>query len=196
MNRGYTEAFDSAEVIKIEIPEKDTGLPELYEDILVKFGAWVNDYGKLMVEKGISLYYNTNGSVFTEKYAEYFYSWVMSNTPKEERIEISVPGYTEKLRALPAEYFEAEVYKYFGIPAEKLRESEIYYPDEKYYFLEYGGGIGETPFLVVNEIEENGDTVIFHLTLDYTYTDGNYDMALTVKLLPDGGYNYVSYLPE
>ncbi|MBQ6802093.1 MAG: hypothetical protein IJP05_03375, partial [Oscillospiraceae bacterium] len=82
------------------------------------------------------------------------------------------------------------------IPAEKLRESEIYYPDEKYYFLEYGGGIGETPFLVINEIEENGDTVIFHLTLDYTYTDGNYDMALTVKLLPDGGYNYISYLPE
>ena len=26
--------------------------------------------------------------------------------------------------------------------------------------------------------------------------DKNFDMALTVKLLPDGGYNYVSYLPE
>ncbi|MBQ3236549.1 MAG: hypothetical protein IJA92_03380 [Oscillospiraceae bacterium] len=196
INRGYTETFDSAEVIKIEIPEKDTGLPKLYEDILVKFGAWVNDYGKLMVEKGISLYYNTNGSVFTEEYAEGIYCWITSNTPREERIEISVPGYTEKLHALSAEYFEAEVYKYFGIPAEKLRESEIYYPDKECYFLEYGGGIGETPFLVINEIEENGDTVIFHLTLDYTYTDGNYDMALTVKLLTDGGYNYISYMPE
>ncbi|MBR3936012.1 MAG: hypothetical protein IKJ57_05640, partial [Oscillospiraceae bacterium] len=60
----------------------------------------------------------------------------------------------------------------------------------------YGGGIGETPGLIINSIEESKDAVVFHVTVDYDFADEDYNMALAVKLLPEGGYNYISYLPE
>lgn len=194
--RSYTEGMDRANVIKIEIPEKDTGLSELYEDIIVNFGARVNDFGELSVEKGISLYYSRNGSTFAKEDASAFYSWIMAKTSVDDRIEISLPGFRDTVYAYSADFFEAEVYKYFGISAEQLRKSDCYYPKNNCYFLGYGGGIGETPALIINSIEESKDTVVFHVTVDYNFAGEDYNMALTVKLLPDGGYNYVSYLPE
>lgn len=196
VNRGQTEVFDSAEVTKIEIPKKDTGLPKLYEDIIVNFGAKVNDFGELCVKTGISLYYNRNGSTFAKEDAKRFYSWLMARTPVEDRIKVLFPGYVEEMYALDAEYYEAEVYKYFGISSEQLRKADCYYPEQNCYFVDYGGGIGETPGLIINSIEESEDTVVFHVTVDYDFADEDYNMALTVKLLPEGGYNYISYLPE
>lgn len=196
INRGYTEVFDSAEVIKIEIPEKDTGLPKLYEDIIVNFGAKVNDFGELYVKTGISLYYDREGCIFGKESADVFYSWIMARTPVEDRIKVLFPGYIEEMYALDAEYYEAEVYKYFGVSSERLRRSEIYYPEQKCYFLDYGGGIGETPGLIINSIEERNDYVVFSLTIDYDFADWDYNMVLAVKLLPDGRYNYSYYLPE
>lgn len=194
--RSYTEGMDRANVIKIEIPEKDTGLPKLYEDIIVNFGAKVNDFGELRVGKGVSLYYDREGCIFGKESADVFYSWLMARTPVEDRIKVLFPGYVEEMYALDAEYYEAEVYKYFGISSEQLRKSDCYYPEQNCYFVDYGGGIGETPALIINSIEESEDTVVFHVTVDYDFADEDYNMALTVKLLPDGGYNYVSYLPE
>ncbi len=196
VNRAYTESFDTAEVVKIEIPKKDTGLPELYEDIIINFGARITEYGELSVDKGISFYYNRNGTTFIKEDAERFYSYIMANTPIDDRIKVSFPGYTEEMFALNAEYYEAEVYKYFGISTEQLRKSDCYYSEQNCYFVDYGGGIGETPKLVINSIEENGDNVVFHVTIDYSATEDDYNMSLTVKLLPEGGYNYISYLPE
>ena len=125
-----------------------------------------------------------------------FYSWIMARTPVEDRIKVLFPGYIEEMYALDAKYFEAEVYKYFGVSSERLRRSEIYYPEQKCYFLDYGGGIGETPGLIINSIEERNDYVVFSLTIDYDFADWDYNMVLAVKLLPDGRYNYSYYLPE
>ena len=51
------------------------------------------------------------------------------------------------------------------------------------------------PYILVNSIAENSDFINFYLTLDYSFED-DINMILTVKLLPDGGYNYVSYVSE
>ena len=97
--------------------------------------------------------------------------------------------------AFPSEYYEPAVYKYFGVPAEELRKSEIYNAERDYYNIPFDCGIGDYPYIIVNSVEETEETVVFHITLVHII-DKNFDMALTVKLLPDGGYNYVSYLPE
>ncbi|MBR2639523.1 MAG: hypothetical protein IKD39_03030, partial [Oscillospiraceae bacterium] len=83
----------------------------------------------------------------------------------------------------------------FGVSADVLRSGELYIAEKDYYWIGGGGGIGDTPNIIVNSIEKNEDIIVFHITLDYNI-EADCDMALTVKLLPDGGYNYISYLPE
>ena len=196
--RSYTEGMDRANVVKIEEPSKDTGLSPLYEDIILNFGARVNAFGELGVNKGPSLYYSTNGYAdFSKERAQIFYVWVVAKSNAENRAEVYLPDYGTTVYAFPEEYFEAEVQKYFAVSTEDLRSSKCYYPEQKVYFYEFGGGIGETPALIINSIEEKEDTVTFDLTVKYSInTEDNSNMLLTVKILPDGGYNYISYLPK
>lgn len=195
-NYAATEAMHSANVVKIEPIVKDTGLSEFHEEIIVNFGGEISPYYELGVNKGVSLYYIDEGvEDFSKESATIFYSWLMSKTYVEDRIEVSLPGFREKVYAYSGEFFESEVMKYFDVSEEQLRDPYIYYKEQNCYFLDGHVGIGDTPALVVSSIEESEDKIAFHLTLDYSYEDDR-NMVLTVKLLPEGGYNYISYLPE
>ena len=176
--------------------ESDSDLPELYKDMLINFGAEVNESGNLVVKKGANFYYDVVGvSDYSIEDPIRFHSWAMSRSDIITKTEVSLPGFSDKVYAYPSEIFESEVFKYFGRTAESLRVPGFYYEEQNCYFLDGHGGIGEIPFIVINGIDENGDMITFHITLDYEF-DNDRNMALTVKLLPDGGYNYISYLPE
>ena len=196
------EAFEPEEPSKEPeiIPEEETenafGNKAIYDEMIFNFGAIINYEGKLTVRKGVSFYYNEKGvSDYAAEDPMSFYSWMESRFTSDDKILVSIPGFSGEVYAFSADFFESEVFKFFGINAEKLRISGFYYPEQNCYFVDGHGGIGDTPELVINSIEENGEMVIFHLTLDYEFEDDR-NMVLTVKLLPDGGYNYVSYLPE
>ena len=124
-----------------------------------------------------------------------YYSWVMSRTSTEDRTEVSLPGFTSKVYAYDAEFFETMVSEYFGTSADYLRNSDFYYPEQNCYFIDGGVGIGDTTYIQYLFAEEKDDRVIIYFTLSDNYY-GVSKHALTVKLLPDGGYNYVSYLRE
>ena len=190
----YTETFDSIDIVKIEpLPEE---IPALYEEMILNFGAVYNHEGKLAVRKGVSLYNNREGYMECALMgtASYF-SWVMSRTSTDDRIEVSLPGFTSKVYAYDAEFFENMVSEYFETSAEYLRNSDFYYPEQNCYFIDGGVGIGDTTYIQYLFAEEKDDKVIIYFNLSDNYY-GVSKHALTVKLLPDGGYNYVSYLPE
>lgn len=176
--------------------ENGDGLSAMYEDMIINYGGIRNYEGKLTVRKGASLYYDDAGvSDYSFEDPRLFYGWIMSRTSVDDRIEVSIPGFNGNVYAYSADFFEEEVLKYFGIMAESLRVQDFYYPEQNCYYLDGHGGMGDVPEIVINSIDEDGDRIIFHITLDFSAEDDR-NMVLTVKILPDGGYNYVSYTRE
>lgn len=200
LSRAYTEGVDSFDVVEIKPIGSNVELSPLQKEMLFNFGAKEKEFGTIRSNKTTSLYFNTEGfSDGTKLNETSYFSWVMFYLGKEYDYETQKELFTGAGEgmgwAFPSEYYEPAVYKYFGVPAEELRKSEIYNPEKDYYNIPFGGGIGDYPYIVVNSIDETEEKVVFHITLVHII-EKNIDMALTVKLIPDGGYNYVSYLPE
>lgn len=200
LSRAYTEGVDFFDVVEIKPIGSKVELSPLQKEIILNFGAREAEFGTIRSNKTTSLYFNTEGfSDGTKLNETSYFSWVMFYLGKEYDYETQKELFTGAGEgmgwAFPSEYYEPAVYKYFGVPAEELRKSEIYNPEKDYYNIPFGGGIGDYPYIVVNSIDETEEKVVFHITLVHII-EKNIDMALTVKLLPDGGYNYVSYLPE
>lgn len=199
LNRGYTMTTDTLDVTTIFIMTGIKLSPE-YEDMILNFGALKVDEGTLHANKGVSLYYMEDGFEDGKNLSDLsYFSWALFYLNKSYDYETmkSLFIHPDGLEgwAYPADYYEPVIYKFFGVSPDVLRNSELYDSENKIYYLGAGFGIGDTPYIVVNSVEENSDTVVFHLTLNYLLND-NPDMALTVKLLPNGEYNYISYLPE
>ena len=200
LSRAYTEGVDFFDVVEIKPIGSKVDLSPLQKEMILNFGAKEKEFGTIRSNKTTSLYFNTEGfSDGTKLNETSYFSWVMFYLGKEYDYETQKELFTGAGEgmgwAFPSEYYEPAVYKYFGVPAEELRKSEIYNPEKDYYNIPFGGGIGDYPYIVVNSIDETEEKVVFHITLVHII-EKNIDMALTVKLLPDGGYNYVSYLPE
>ena len=200
LSRAYTEGVDFFDVVEIKPIGSKVELSPLQKEIILNFGAREAEFGTIRSNKTTSLYFNTEGfSDGTKLNETSYFSWVMFYLGKEYDYETQKELFTGAGEgmgwAFPSEYYEPAVYKYFGVPAEELRKSEIYNPEKDYYNIPFGGGIGDFPYIVVNSIDETEEKVVFHITLVHII-EKNIDMALTVKLIPDGGYNYVSYLPE
>lgn len=190
------------ELPKNEEPIEEKSREELYEEIILNFGARKQEDGSIRINKTVSLYNITDGFEDGTKLNEHsYFGWAMFYLGKEYDYETQKKLFTgagENMGwAYPSECYEPAVYEFFGVPAETLRAGELYNAEKDYYHLGGGGGVGDIPLVVISGIDENGDLVTFHITLDSEIEEfPDYDMALTVKLLPDGGYNYVSYLPE
>ena len=198
--RAYTEGVDFLDVTEIKPIGSKVELSPLQKEMLLNFGARESEFGTIRSNKTTSLYFNTEGYEDMSKLSETgYFGWAMFYFGKEYDYETQKELFSgageENGWAFPSEYYEPAVYKYFGVPAEELRKSEIYNAEKDYYNIPFGGGIGDYPYIAVNSIDETEETVVFHITLVH-FIEKSVDMALTVKLLPDGGYNYVSYLPE
>lgn len=186
----------------LEEPAKEKSKNELYEEMILNFGARKEEDGSIKINKTVSLYNLTEGFEDGTNLDEHsYFGWAMFYLNREYDYETCMELFTgagENMGwAYPSEYYEPAVFKYFGVPAEKLRAGELYNAEKDYYNIGGGGGIGDIPFVITNSIDDNGETVVFHITID-SEMEGmeDYNMVLTVKLLPEGGYNYVSYLPE
>ncbi len=167
----------------------------LYEEILLGFGGTRKHDGSLIVSRKGSLYDLREGiedcSAMTP---DTYYTWVASKTENSDKTKVMLSGSDSEVYAYSADFFESKVTEYFGVTAEYLQESVYYHSEENCYYCEDSAAIGEYVQIDFLSAEENEDS----LTLFFTLTDstnGTANFSLTVKLLADGGYNYISYLP-
>ncbi len=190
------ESENPPEEIPQEEPAEEISREELYEEIVLNFGARKEDDGTYRADGDFSFYRS-------KQHYENFHDFGMdddvlygigSMLGDEKREEVIVGEYP--YNAFPGDVFESFAYKYFGIEAAPLRETVHYLEHEgKGWYWPFGPVyITEDPIVRVDYIEENGDIVIFEITVDYE-EEKDLFRTLTVKLLPDGGYNYISYLP-
>ncbi|MBQ4643114.1 MAG: hypothetical protein IJB66_02695 [Oscillospiraceae bacterium] len=200
LSRGYTMTSDGADLVSLEPLWGKAKLSEIQEEMILNFGAEKNEFGAIQAEKTGSLYFNTDGCEDLSALGETgYFVWAMFHFGNEYDYETRKElfgGAGEGMGwAFPSEYYEPAVFEFFGVPAETLRKGECYNAEKDYYNIPFGGGIGDTPFIIVNSVEETAETVVFHITLRPIHDDDT-NMVLTVKILPDGGYNYLSYMPE
>ncbi len=173
--------------------EEDTAL---YEDILVNFGGIRRHDGSIVVSRKGSLYDFREGIEDCSAMApEAYYTWIVSGTENSDKIKVMPAGFEAEVYAYSADFFEGEAAKYFGVSAETLQSSEYYYSEPGCYYYEGTSAAAEYTQIDFVSAEENGENLTIHFTLSDS-TNGTANYALTVKLLTDGGYNYVSYIAE
>ena len=173
--------------------EEDTAL---YEDILVNFGGIRRHDGSIVVSRKGSFYDFREGIEDCSAMApEAYYTWVVSGTENSDKIKVMPAGFESEVYAYSADFFEGEVAKYFGVSAEALQASEYYYSEPGCYYYEGVSSAAEYTQIDFVSAEENGENLTVHFTLSDS-TNGTTNHALTVKMLADGGYNYVSYIAE
>ena len=204
-DRAPRMSMDGFDVISIEYLDEEKEPSELYEEIILNFGAEKNKNGEYtLIKGGGGLFDCVKGFEDGSKMPAVFYHRWFSERCHHlglSAAEFSMafsPTSPDMGWVYPAKLYEPECIRFFGTTEEYLRSLENYVPQDRWYYLDTGApGIGETPILVINSIDENEDTLVLHLTMDYEQGyEEDFNMALTVKLLPDGGYNYISYLPE
>ncbi len=204
INYAFTMTADGFDVTDIEYSGEAVRLSELHKLMLIDYGAKINN-GVISPADSAFNTFSQRGFENTESITDYFYySWYFNHMHRlelsqEELEKVFASPFGENTGwAYPAEYFEPAAEDFFGVSPEELHKRDFYYPEHDCYYIYTGPpGIGEIPEIIVNSIDYNDNTVVFHITVDYSASvPEDYDMALTVKILPDGTYNYVSYLPE
>ena len=183
---------------EIENSETEEISEEFVEEIIINFGAEKLENGTYCVTEPFSFYRGT------EKYEDFKIIDTSANSlygmgamlGKEYIKEIYVSDL--KYDVYEAETFENMVYKYFGISSEVLKNTIHYNEFEEldgagYYWLDGPYYIDENPSVTLENFEKNTDSLIVNLKVDYE-KEADVSGVLTVKLLPEGGYNYVSYV--
>ena len=166
----------------------------LYEEILLNFGGTRRHDGSLIVSRKGSFYdFRDRLSDCSNLTPDTYYTWVASRTENSDKVKILLTE--SEVYAYSADFYESEVTKFFDVTAEDLRKGDFYYPEQNCYYCETVPAAGEYVDIDFVSAEENGETLTLHFTLSDLYY-GTTSHSLTVKLLPDGGYNYVSYIAE
>lgn len=165
----------------------------LYEEILMNFGATRSHDGSLVMARRYSLFANREGYAdCADLGTEVYYSWMMSKTDNSDKIKVAIDGFESTVYAFDGAFFDDRINEFFGVSADVLHSSELYFADANCYFSDLVSEAEMTDIDFVSA-EETEDGVAITLTL--TNASGASRMVLTVKLLENGGYNYVSYLP-
>ncbi|MBQ6877159.1 MAG: hypothetical protein IJO22_02015 [Oscillospiraceae bacterium] len=174
------------------ITEEDLAL---YEEMLVNFGGTRKFDGSIVVSRKGSFYDFSEGiEDCSAMEPNSYYTWVASRTENSDKVKVTPAGFESEVYAYSADFFEGEVSAYFGVSAEYLHGSEYYCSEPGCYYSDGVSSSEEYTYVEYVSAEKSDDLVTIHLTL--TNTNGTTNHSLTVKLLPEGGYNYVSYLPE
>lgn len=175
-----------------EITEEDLAL---YKEMLVNFGGTLKFDGSIVVSRKGSFYDFAEGiEDCSAMEPNSYYTWVVSGTENSDKVKVTPAGFESEVYAYSADFFEGEVNKYFGVSAEYLQESEYYYSEPGCYYSDGVSSSEEYTYVEYVSAEKSDDFVTIHFTL--TNTSGSTNHALKVKLLADGGYNYVSYIAE
>ena len=174
------------------ITEEDVAL---YKEMLVNFGGTCKFDGSIVVSRKGSFYDFAEGiEDCSAMEPNSYYTWIVSSTENSDKVKVTPAGFESEVYAYSADFFEGEVTEYFGVSAEYLQGSEIYYSEPGCYYSDGVSSSEEYTYVEYVSAEKSDDFVTIHFTL--TNTNGTTNHALTVKLLPEGGYNYVSYIAE
>ena len=174
------------------ITEEDVAL---YKEMLVNFGGTCKFDGSIVVSRKGSFYDFAEGiEDCSAMEPNSYYTWIVSRTENSNKVKVTPAGFESEVYAYSADFFEGEVTEYFGVSAEYLQGSEFYYSEPGCYYSDAVSSSEEYTYVEYVSAEKSGDSVTIHFTL--TNTSGSTNHALNVKLLADGGYNYVSYIAE
>ena len=175
-----------------EITEEDVAL---YKEMLVNFGGTLKFDGSIVVSRKGSFYDFAEGiEDCSAMEPNSYYTWIDSRTENSDKVKVTPAGFESEVYAYSADFFEGEVTEYFGVSAEYLQGSEFYYSEPGCYYSDAVSSSEEYTYVEYVSAEKSGDSVTIHFTL--TNTSGSTNHALNEKVLPDGGYNYVSYIAE
>ena len=167
----------------------------LYKEMLVNFGGTCKFDGSIVVSRKGSFYDFAEGiEDCSAMEPNSYYTWIVSRTENSDKVKVTPAGFESEVYAYSADFFEGEVTEYFGVSAEYLQGSEFYYSEPGCYYSDAVSSSEEYTYVEYVSAEKSGDSVTIHFTL--TNTSGSTNHALNVKLLADGGYNYVSYIAE
>jgi hypothetical protein len=187
------------------IPEETaSGIPQaddaLVREIVLVYGAEENTYNGpvRLVPTAISFYNRTEPEYSWEGGESLspgsYFSWFFSTTMKED-YEYKLEAYKNPRTEdggwfYPQEVYEERVQRYFQVSTEHLRSDPIYYHEEdQAYYLEGGGGKGETPQLSYTYSQE-GDILTVVVAVDSPSSSGRH--TLTVRLEEGGGWKYLA----
>ena len=174
------------------ITEEDVAL---YKEMLVNFGGTCKFDGSIVVSRKGSFYDFAEGiEDCSAMEPNSYYTWIVSRTENSNKVKVTPAGFESEVYAYSADFSEGEVTEYFGVSAEYLQGSEFYYSEPGCYYSDAVSSSEEYTYVEYVSAEKSGDSVTIHFTL--TNTSGSTNHALNVKLLADGGYNYVSYIAE
>ena len=173
------------------ITEEDIAL---YNEMLVNFGGTLKFDGSIVVSRKGSFYDFEAIEDCSAMEPNSYYTWIVSRTENSDKVKVAPAGFESEVYAYSADFFEGEVASYFGVSAEYLQKSEFYYSEPGCYYSDAVSSSEEYTYVEYVSAEKSDDSVTIHFTL--TNTSGSTNHALNVKLLADGGYNYVSYIAE
>ena len=174
------------------ITEEDVAL---YKEMLVNFGGTCKFDGSIVVSRKGSFYDFAEGiEDCSAMEPNSYYTWIVSRTENSDKVKVTPAGFESEVYAYSADFFEGEVTEYFGVSAEYLQGSEFYCSEPGCYYSDAVSSSEEYTYVEYVSAEKSDDSVTIHFTL--TNTSGSTNHALNVKLLADGGYNYVSYIAE
>ena len=175
-----------------EITEEDIAL---YNEMLVNFGGTLKFDGSIVVSRKGSFYDFAEGiEDCSAMEPNSYYTWVVSGTENSDKVKVAPAGFESEVYAYSADFFEGEVTRYFGVSAEYLQGSEYYHSEPGCYYSDAVSSSEEYTYVEYVSAEKSDDSVTIHFNL--TNTAGSTAYALTVNLLPEGGYNYISYIAE
>ena len=193
-------SFAACAMEETEITENETVETEteeniaLYEEILVNFGAIRKHDGSLVVSRKGSFYDFAEIEDCSALDAAEFYTWVASRSENSDKVKVLLTGFEAEVYAFTAEYYENEVTGYFDVTSEYLQNCEFYYADQTSYYSDAVSSSEEYTYIEFVSAEETDGVLTVHFTL--TNSNGTTDHALSVKLLSETEYNYISYIAE
>ncbi|MDD2955627.1 MAG: hypothetical protein PHD67_04850 [Oscillospiraceae bacterium] len=184
---------------------------ELIQEIILNFGAeWTEDGSgaAVMEPQAVSLYYYPDDLLMENMTAGEYFSWYHGYVRSQWDETIPWEEYVKKYESpygedrgyfYPQEEYEASVMKYFDVTVETLRSDPQFYHEEgKGYWVDGGGGLGDTPVITVTGYQRDEDTIAIGLTLT-NESEGEMPRVLAVRLTDDGYryWYYISgYLPD
>ena len=184
-------------------------LEQLYREILLTYGAAEPEDppkpGWLLAKKGASLYYSDipwdeEHPMEQTSYYVWRLCWMWN---QEADVDWQTAYSHPQVDAgwfYPADEYESLVTQYFPVTAEYLRQSELYRADLGGYNLPGGGGIGMTPWIILDRAEGNEEAdgslaVQLHVTLafDTNHLEQNTYWILSARVQPDGSFQYTGW---
>ena len=212
----WEEESSSAPSLPSSLPEEEASSREEPEDqeavihqILLEYGAVEPDNppkeGWLQAEKGMSLYYYEEPwNQEAPMSPHWYYAWrvfQMWQEPEETWQEYSLPDLPGWF--YPAEEYEELVTEHFPVTAQFLRDSDLYRADLGGYNLPGGGGIGATPWILLDHVEQEQEadgSLLVHLYVTLAYSTNDLEQntyhILTARVRPDGSFQYVSWAED